>query len=56
MPEYFIYPSQYVAASIKANYQQWLNKLGRNSQAHNDNSMREFKCEATFKDRWDQFK
>lgn len=56
MPEYYIYPSVYVADSIKIKHEEWLKKPGKNGQLHNDNSMREFKCELTHRDKWDYFK
>ena len=56
MPEYYIYPSKYVAENIKVNHEEWLKKPGKNGQPHNDNSMREFKCETDYKDKWNYFK
>lgn len=56
MPEYYIYPSDYVANSVKKSHQVWLNTPGRNGKQHNDNPLREFKCDSNYKDRWDYFK
>ena len=48
--------ADYVAENIKVNHEEWLKKPGKNGQPHNDNSMREFKCEINYKDKWNYFK
>lgn len=41
-PDFFVVPSCDVAESIKHRHKKWLNELGRNGKAHNENPVRNF--------------
>lgn len=42
IPQIFIVPSTIVAKALKEAYQHWLNKPGKNGQAHKDGNFRRF--------------
>ncbi len=41
-PEYHVVPSKVVAETLKKDYQEWINSLGKRGQKHNDTSLRNF--------------
>ena len=55
-PKYYIYPSSYVAETIKTAHQEWLNKPGKNRSSHNDNTMRVFVADDEYLNKWEYFK
>jgi len=56
-PEYFIVPSLDVAKFVKEGHQKWLDTPGKNGQAHNDSSLRQFSDKSgKYLERWDLLK
>ena len=53
-PDFYIVPSKQVADFAKDNHQSWLERPGKNGQAHRDNPVRKFQDpEKKFLERWD---
>jgi len=53
-PDFYIVPSKVVAEHTKNKHQEWLNRLGKKGQKHNDSSMRKFyDKEKKYLERWD---
>ena len=54
-PEFYILPSGVVAAHVKADHAEWIQKPGRDGQAHQPTRMRQFlvTAAATYRDKWD---
>jgi hypothetical protein len=56
-PDYFIVPSNIVAAQTKAAHSKWLATPGKKGQAHNDSTMRIFEDKVEeFKEKWELLK
>jgi hypothetical protein len=54
-PEFYIIPSGVVAAHVKADHAEWIQKLGRDGRPHQPTQMRQFlvTAAATYRDKWD---
>jgi hypothetical protein len=51
-PEYFVVPSQIVAATIKRGHADWLATPGRHGQQHKDNPIRQFRDYEPYRETW----
>jgi hypothetical protein len=53
-PEFYIIPSGVVTAHVKADHAEWMQKPGRDGQAHQPTRMRQFLVTAaTYRDKWE---
>lgn len=53
-PDFYVVPSSVVAEHVARTHREWLEKPGRDGQAHNDNPVRNFRDrEGTYLERWE---
>ena len=51
-PEYFVVPSEVVAATITREHTDWLATPGRHGQRHKDNPIRQFRDYEPYREKW----